>query len=176
MKMRTQYNCIGGFIDLDGLSLIRFDLDGDKFKVLCSKSIGYMPPLLEIPRLILQLAAVADDIAIAQIDLLTNFDSALKSSIPRTTDDGKIITRQTTQIMPIESYILTLRSLISEGRIHVKAGDLTVLACLQLVGAITTETLKDTYDGNNVLDHSLLAFLHSVAVLERRRANPSGMG
>ena len=74
--MRTQYTCIGGFIDLDDLSLIRFDLDGDKFKILCSKSIGYMPPLLEIPKLILQLAAVSDDIAIAQIDLLTNFDSA----------------------------------------------------------------------------------------------------
>jgi len=171
--MRTQYNCIGGFIDLDGLSLIRFDLDGDKFKVLGSKSIGYMPPLREIPKLILQLAAVIDDAAIAQIDLLTNFDSALKSSIPHRTDDGKIITRQTTQIVPIESHILTLRSLISEERLHVKASDRTVLACLQRVGAITTATLKDAYDGNNALDHALLAFLHSVAVLERRRANPS---
>jgi len=174
--MRTQYNCIGGFIDLDGLSLIRFDLDGDKFKVLASRSIDYMPPLSEIPKLVLQLAGVSGGVAIAQIDLLTNFGSALKNSIPLATNDGKTITRQTTQAVPIVDLILTLRSLISEERLHVKHDDHTVLACLQQVGAITTETLKDTYDGNNVLDHSLLAFLHSVAVLELRRASPNGMG
>jgi len=174
--MRTQYTCIGRFIDLDDLSLVRFDLDGDKFKILCSKSIGYMPPLLEIPKLILQLAAVSDDIAIAQIDLLTNFDSALKSSIPHRTDDGKMITRQTTQIMPIESRILTLRSLISESRVHVKAGDRAALTCLKQVSGITQKTLKNIYEGNVALDHTLQSILHSIAVLERRRANPSETG
>lgn len=173
--MRTQYNCIGGFIDLDDLSLIRFDLDGDKFKILCSKSIGYMPPLLEIPKLILQLAEVAEDLAITQIDLLTNFDSDLKSSIPRTTDDGKIITRQTTQIMPIEGAILTLRSLISDARIHVKSGDRDALACLKQVSSITQSNLKSIYEGNAALDHTLQAMLHSIAVLERRRANPNSL-
>lgn len=175
-KMRTQYNCIGGFIDLDGLSLIRFDLDGDKFKVLASRSISYMPPLREIPRLILQLAAVADDVAIAQIDLLTNFGSALKNSIPLATNDGKTITRQTTQAVPIVDLILTLRSLISEERLHVKNDDRTVLACLQQVRGIKQETLKSIYEGNASLDHALQAVLHSVAVLELRRASPNGMG
>lgn len=173
--MRTQYTCIGGFIDLDGLSLIRFDLDGDKFKVLANKSIDYMPPLLEIPKLILQLAGVGGGVAIAQIDLLANFDSALKKSIPHRTDGGKIITRQTTQTAPMEGGILTLRSLISDGRIHVRAGDRAALSCLKQVSSITQKTLKSIYEGNASLDRTLQAMLHSIAVLERRRSNPNSL-
>lgn len=165
--MRTEYTCIGAYIDIEGLSLIRFNLKDTKFTIHKSVVMPGMPTYDETLKKILELAATKTDSDIETMDILSNFTSSLKNTILYKNNSPHVLRVRTTEIKEkMEDMILNLFNLIGQNRISVEANEQTVVNALNELRAIDNKRLKDIYEGNTTLNQIFYAILHSVSWLE----------
>ena len=164
--MRTDYTCIGAYIDIEGLALVRFDLVDRQFRILqtvIQLKSNYDRALKEIEAL----ASIKPTIDIETIDVLSNFGSTLKNHIIQNhSSDHHIRIRTTPASEQKEDMIMNLLNIVNQERILPRPNDDLALIALQEVRSINKRTLKDVYDGNKTLNSVLEAILHSIAWLE----------
>ena len=163
--MRTNYTCIGAHIDIEGLSLVRFDLVEGKFTVLSSQILNQYPSYSECLEAIQQLSEVRSKQEIETLDLLTNFNTSLKKFILDKSDSKTVVRVRKTDIN-IEDMILNLMNVIGQNRIEVGSKEHAVITALQQIRETSRKKLKDIYEGNEALNQVLQAILHSVCWLE----------
>jgi len=163
--MRKNYCCIGAYIDIEGLALVRFDLVDREFRIL--KTISETVPTYDkaLER-IDELSVCIATVSIVTIDVLSNFGSTLKSHILQHHRSDHPLRVKTTDVREQkEDMILNLLNIVNQGRIIPRENDLSINALAEL-RQIDKKTLRDVYDGNATLNSVLEAILHSVAWLE----------
>jgi hypothetical protein len=163
--MRSNYSIIGCAIDLDGLSLIRFDLIGTRFKILETRSILGKTSFAAILNQIEELAVINNE-PVYRMDLLGHFSEPLKSFILNNHKSPHILRAKKTSQTDTEELILNMQNILSEKRITVEVRDELALAALNQIKSITKQNLKDVYANNQSLDQVLEAMLFSVGFLE----------
>lgn len=164
-KMRTDYTCIGAYIDVEGFALVRFDLVDRQFRIL--RTITETVPTYD--KVLSQIKALASEdatIDIQTIDILSNFGSTLKNHIIQNCSDDRFRVRTTPASEQKEDMILNLLNVANQNRIIPRPNESLSITALQEVVKIDKKTLKDVYDGNKTLNSVLEAILHSIAWLE----------
>ena len=163
--MRKNYCCIGAYIDIEGLALVRFDLVDREFRIL--KTVTETVPTYDKAlEWIDELAGCIATISIETIDVLSNFGSTLKNHILQNhTSDHPLRVKTTAVTNQKEDMILNLLNIVNQGRIIPRENDLAINALTEL-RQIDKRTLRDVYDGNRTLNSVLEAILHSVSWLE----------
>jgi hypothetical protein len=165
--MRTEYTCIGAYIDIEGLSLVLFNLKDTKYTLQKAVIIPEMPTYDETLRRILELAAIKTGVDIQTIDILSNFSSSLKNTILYKNNSPYVLRVKTTVIKEqMEDMFLNLRNVIGQNRIHVETNEQPIVNALENLMKINVKELKDIYEGNTTLNQILYAILHSVSWLE----------
>lgn len=165
--MRRNYTCIGGYIDIEGLALVRFDLVDREFRIL--KTVTEPEPTYDKTlKRIVELAGheYITKIDIETIDVLSNFGSTLKNHIIQNHNTDHQVRVKTTPVSDQkEDMILNLRNIANQNRIIPRENDLSINALSELL-EIDKKTLKDVYEGNRTLNSVLEAILHSISWLE----------
>jgi hypothetical protein len=163
--VRTNYTCIGAYIDVEGFALVRFDLVDRQFRIL--RTITETVPTYD--KALSQIKALASEdatIDIQTIDILSNFGSTLKNHIVQNCSDDRFRVRTTPASEQKEDMILNLLNIANQNRIVPRPSDSLSLTALSELRSIDKKTLKDVYDGNKTLNSVLEAILHSIAWLE----------
>jgi len=163
--MRTTYTCIGGCVDIDGFSLIRFDLVDTKFRLLrsvTSPKPGYDTILREIEKL----ADSPTTTEIQTMDVLGDFGDTLKTFIVKNnTSQHKIRIRSTDSANRREDMILNLMNAINQERL-ICPPDSVLIGVMEELRKLDKARIQKIYEGNETLNQLLDAILHSVAWLE----------
>ena len=163
--MRRNYTCIGAYIDIEGLALVRFDLVDREFRVL-NTIVETLPTYDKALERIDELARVIANTPIETIDILSNFGSTLKNHIIQNHSIEHQLRVKTTPVRDQkEDSILNLLNIVNQSRIIPRENDLSINALAEL-RQIDKRTLRDVYDGNRTLNSVLEAILHSVSWLE----------
>jgi len=162
--MRTNYTCIGAYIDIEGLALVRFDLVNHNFRIL--KTVIETVPTYDIAlKRIDELAVSEASIDIETIDVLSNFGSTLKNRIIQNHNTEHQIRVKTTPVGDQkEDMILNLLNIMNQERIS--TDDSLAINALSELRKIDKRKMKDVYEGNSALNSVLEAILHSIAWLE----------
>jgi len=167
-KMRTNYTCVGGYIDIEGLALVRFDLVDHNFRIL--KTVIETVPTYDVAlKRIDELAALEATIDIETIDVLSNFGSTLKNHIIQNHKTEHQLRVKTTPVGDQkEDMVLNLMNIMNREKI--KTDDSLAITALSEIRQpdtrIDKQKLKNVYEGNDTLNSVLEAILHSIAWLE----------
>jgi hypothetical protein len=162
--MRNNYTCIGAFISIDGLSMVRFDLLGTQYRILETIVEETMPSYYLVVKHIEDLSNLGTE-TVFRMDVLTNFETSLKSYVLNNHKSQHIIRIRTTP-QDSQNQILNLRNIISQERLIVYESDKLAIKALQAIKNLNRKSLFDLYQNNLYLNSTLEALLHSVSWLD----------
>ena len=159
---------IGGYVDIEGLSIIRFDLVDTHYKIYKSYTIQQMPAYDEILRRISELAEIGtEDSKIDRFSIHSNFNPDL---IYYLRNNFKVYPRhhivRTELPEGIENSILNLFNILNQDRLTVDENEYVVINALAQLRKIDREKMKNIYEGNDTLNQVLYSILHSIGHLE----------
>jgi hypothetical protein len=172
--MRTDYNCIGAYLDVEGFIVFRFVLIDGVYKVYESDSYDLMPDYLSVLEKLEKLASKADYTISPTIDVYCNFPDILKTYLLNNwshtyNEKPTLCIRTTDAITDIESSLFSLFSVLNNGRLSFAPNEFMVSAGVAQINKINRQKLKAVFEGSESLALSVYGLLHSVAWLESQR-------
>jgi CBS-domain-containing membrane protein len=113
--MRKNYTCVGACIDIEGLSVLRFDLVDTHFQIQKTITVDKMPSYDCVLRCIEELAAIETGQHVQTIDVLSNFPISLKTYIINNHTLPHTVRLKTTPVSDDkQNMILNLMNIISQ--------------------------------------------------------------
>ena len=171
MKAQKKHDdifAIGGYVDVEGLSIIRFDMVDGHYKIFNSYTIPQMPTYDEILSRISELAEIGvEDSRVDRFSIHSNFNPSLIYYLRNNFNvhPSHHIVRNELDL-GLEDSILNLFNILNQDRLTVDENEYVVINALAQLRKIDRRKMMDIYQGNDTLNHVLYSVLHSIAHLE----------